>query len=340
MRQMARFCIVAAVLAFIVSCSSYESRGDSAYSRAQKLQGYQKSLQQKTAYVMYQKAVEARPDKIGARLRARFLDMSLVRVKMVLDEGNIQSDAIPLLMSDIERHITPATSPEFKNGYAKFLVQMADSLASKNRLEEALSSIDKAISYVTDPSPLMQRKKDLISGVVNENFDLAESEYANGKANKDNEALVRAEYYTHVTLLFDPTHAEALKLLSELRKENIGSYSGYLKVIETIPDTTIFRKVNKYDILLAIPVITRGASITMSVNIYNYSYDPLRLKTGNFFIVDSEGKRYQAKEGKLDPEILEQEHEAKFKLVFPKPSGEIVKLLYENGPHVTEKFFN
>jgi hypothetical protein len=72
----------------------------------------------------------------------------------------------------------------------------------------------------------------------------------------------------------------------------------------------------------------------------NYSYNPLRMKSENFFIVDDAGKRYKAFEKKLEPEILDQEREAPdLKLSFPKPAGKVVKLIYENGPHYTEKCF-
>jgi hypothetical protein len=101
----------------------------------------------------------------------------------------------------------------------------------------------------------------------------------------------------------------------------------------------VFRKVNKWDILLAIPTISKGGSWALTVNMYNYSFNPLRMKSENFFLVDKNGKRYQANNSKLDPEILDQEHEAKFNLTFPNPGGEVAKLVYENGPHLSEKCF-
>jgi hypothetical protein len=42
---------------------------------------------------------------------------------------------------------------------------------------------------------------------------------------------------------------------------------------------------------------------------------------------------------KIDPEILDTQHETKtIKLVFPGVAGAIKKLVYENGEHYTEKF--
>jgi hypothetical protein len=78
----------------------------------------------------------------------------------------------------------------------------------------------------------------------------------------------------------------------------------------------------------------------MVVSIYNYSYNPLRLKSEQFSILDENGKEYTARPSRIDPEILDQEHEAnKLKLSFPAPSGAISKLMYKNAEHYTEKCF-
>jgi hypothetical protein len=340
MRSIGRIIIGLSVLAFIASCgmASYEQRGDGAFRKAQKLEGNEKRLQQKMAYTMYQKAIEAHPNRINNRLRTRYLELSLARAKMVLDEGSANSDAIPLFQADIEKHLTADAPPNIRQEYALFLIQLADSFAIREQTEHALVTIDKALSFASDPSSLTQKKQDLLSKSAKENFDLAQVEFENGKQNKDIDALLRAEFFVQVAMLYEPNNKETTQLLSDIRKMNVATYSGYLRVIENIVDSTAFRKVNKFDILLAIQSVKKGGTVGMSINIYNYSYNPLRMKTENFFIADASGKRYQALPGKLaEPEILDQEHEAKYSLNFPKPAGEITKVIYENGPHYTEK---
>jgi hypothetical protein len=343
MLQAGRFILVTLIVALVASCglSSYEQRGDASYRRAQKLGGLQKRQEQKMAYTMYQRALTAHPDKISVRLRSRFLELSLARASMVLDEGSVSSDAIPLFRSDIEKYLeSKDVPPKIRQDYALFLVQMADSFAVKERYQESLRHIDMAISYASDPASLIAKKQSLVGKVSKENLDVAQAEYENGKQNKDDaEASIRAEYYTLVAILFDSTNSDAVKLLSVLRKDNAGTYSAYLKAIQNIPDSSIFRKVNKYDILLAIPTVTKGGNVGMEINMYNYSFNPLRMKAENFFLVDKAGKRYQAMPAKFTPEILDQEHEGKYKLSFPRPADEIAKLVYENGPHYTEKCF-
>jgi hypothetical protein len=342
MPSIVRLATALSVLVFIASCGlgTPEQRGDAAYRKAQKLEGNEKRLQQKMAYTMYQRAIESHPDKISNKIRGRFLELSLSRAKMVLDEGNAGSDAIPLFQNDIEKYLTADAPQNLRQEYALFLIQLADSFAVKERTDQALATIDKAIAFAADPTSLSEKKKTFVGRVAKENFELAQVEYENGKSNKDFDALVRAEYYVQAAMLLDPGFEGAAKLLSDIRRENVGTYSAFIRVIQNIPDSAIFRKVNKYDILLAIPVIGKGATVGLSVNIYNYSYNPLRMKSEHFFLVDKSGKKYQAKPAKLaDPEILDQEHEAKYKLSFPKPAGEIAKLVYENGEHYTEKCF-
>jgi hypothetical protein len=342
MRSIGRIIIGLTIASLIASCSigSYEQRGNTAYNKARSSSDYEKRMAQKTAYMWYQKAIQTHPDKISATLRSRYIEMSLVRAKMVLDEGNSQSDPIPLFINDIEKYMTPDAAPNLKQDYALFLVQLADSFSAKQNFQRALTTIDKAISFASDPSSLIQAKEKLMGNVAKENLDLATAEFENSKQNKDADARVRAEYYCNLSLYFDSTNKDALVLRSELHKANLATYSGYLRVIENIQDSALFRKINKFDILLAVSAVGgNGTNLTFSMR--NYSYNPLRLKSEHFFIVDENNKRYQAAAKKIEPEILDQEHEAPdIKLSFPNPAGKVVKLVYENGPHYTEKCFN
>jgi hypothetical protein len=339
MKQVVRGIIGLCVVSLIASCgmASDEQRGDAAYKRAQKLEGLKKRQDQKMAYTMYRRVIDAHPDKISQKLRIRFLELSLLRANMVLNEGSVSADAIPLFRNDIEKYLTADAPANLRQEYALFLVQMADSFAVKERFNQSLLYIDKAISYASDPSSLVKRKADLLGNVSKENLEIARAEFDYGSQNRDDaEVFVRAEYYALAALYFDSTNLEAAKLLSALRKTNLGSYSAYLRVIENIPDSEVFRKINKYDILLAVPAL-HGALLEISM--YNYSFNPLKLKSEHFFIADRAGKRYRANSAKIEPEMLDQEHEAKFKLTFPKPAGEIARLIYDNPPHYSEKCF-
>ncbi|HEX3019234.1 MAG TPA: hypothetical protein VHP36_02985 [Chitinispirillaceae bacterium] len=332
------------VLAMMISCSSkstFEKQGDAAYKAAKTLQGDQKRRQLKTAYIMYDKAIKTNPDKITPVLKNRYIEMTLVRAGMVINEGAAHMEAIPLLMDDIEKYLTsPDISADLKQQYALLLVQLADSSSASAKYDEAIETIDRAAKFASDPAPINAKKQDVRRKVAQENYEMADAEFSIAKGNKDAEAFVKAEFYALTALYFDSTHADAKKLLSTVRKENLGTYSAYLRVIDPIPDSAVFKKVNKYDILMAMPTMQkRGATIATIIDIYNYSYNPLRLKSSNFSLVDVNGKKYTAKAARLTPELLDQEHEAKLKLTFPAPNAEIAKLIYEEDKHLSEKFF-
>lgn len=340
MKALVRLIAGLSVLTLLFSCSSsIEQKANSAYSAAQKLQGDEKRLKQKTAYMLYDRAIKRNPNRASMKLRNRYIEMTLIRANMVLTEGAAKMDAIPLFMEDVDKYMTPEVSPELKQQYAMFLLQLADSSIAKEKFDEAIKNFDKAVSVASDPSAIQAKRQAFTQRIADENLKMAQSDYQIGKDTKDAEAYVRAEYYANFTLLFDSTNADAKKLLSALHKENLSTYSAYLKVIEYIPDSSLFRKVNKYDILLAVPTVSKKGGVSMVVNLYNYSYNPLRLKAEQFSIIDSKGNKLSARPARLDPEILDQEHEAKLKLSFPAPSGEIQKLIYENAEHYTEKSF-
>ncbi|HEX2955380.1 MAG TPA: hypothetical protein VHO70_01035 [Chitinispirillaceae bacterium] len=330
------------VLSLMMSCapkSANQKRGDAAYKLAQKLDGNNKRIQLKTAYMYYDKAIKENASNIPVVLRNRYVEVTLVRASMVLNEGAVHMDAIPLFLADIDKYNNQEVTPELKQQYSMLLLQMADSSAGKSRFDEALEIIDRAEQVASDPTTAKNKRKELRTKMAQENYDLAEMDYANGKANKDPEDFVKAEFWALTALYFDSTHADAKKMLATLRKENASTYSAYLKVIDPIPDSAVFKKINKYDILLAIPTMQkRGGAITVLLDMYNNSFNPLKLKADHFAFVDADGKRYVAKSARLDPEILDQEHEAKLKLIFPAVPGEIVKLEYKNGDHFTEKF--
>lgn len=328
------------VLALMMSCSTgFEGKGDDAYKIAQRLQGEQKRYQQKMAYMMYDKAVKAKKDNISPKLRNRYVEMILIRAGMVLNEGAAQSEAIPLFIEDLDKYLTPDVSPELKQQYALFLVQLADTNVSNEQYVKALSTFDKAMAVANDKSAIASKKSQITSKIAVDNYKMAEAEYKIAKEDKDEEGFIKAEYYTLVSMLYDSTNPDTKKLLSDIYKENKATYSAYVRVIEGYTDTTIFKSVNKWDILLAVPVLQqKGSSVTSIINIYNNSYNPLRMKASDFMLVNESGKEFPASQARIEPEMLDQQHETKCKLTFGGVSGKIVKVIYRNGEHYTEKY--
>jgi hypothetical protein len=323
------------LLASCSSLSSNEGKGDRAYSQAKKAEGFNKRLLQKRAYIFYQKVFQEQPDKnrLSLKFRQRFIEMSIVRANMVLLEGTYEKDALKLFIRDIDTLISKEISSDIRQQYADFIVIMADSSVSRNRLDDALDWLAKAESETDNPGPIEAKKKALITDFTKQFFDMASQAYAEGKDTKDPETLLKAEYYVQLALVYDSLYPGAKDLLSNVRKANVNVYSGYARVVEGKLDA----RVNKYDILLA--VVSGTTSMTLSM--FNNSYNPQRLKPENFFLVDVSGAKYVAlPSSKMDPEILDTQHETKkIHLVFPKPKGEIKKVVYQNGEHYTEKLF-
>jgi len=351
MKSFVQLLVGAGLLMMMVSCAGGdEAAGDKAYNMSKRATGDARRTQLKTAYMHYGKAIKSKPaEKVSAKLRDRFLEMAIVRVNMVLNEGNAQMGAIPLLMEEIEEQLTASlinsVSPELRNQYAAFVVQLGDSSAARERFIDALAYYDRAIEKAADPSPSKAKRAEVIKSVAQENLEIGQMEFEMAMKNKkdpDVEGLIKAEYYAHVALYFDSTFGGAKKLLSDVRRENISSYSAFPMVILDYTDTVMFRRINKFDILLAIPIIqTKGNVTTAEIHMHNNSYNPLRMNATHFAIVDASGKEFPAATAKMDPEFLDQEREGKFTLRFPFSGGRnsIQKIIYRNGPHFTEKNF-
>ena len=335
-------CIAIAMM--LMSCAtSYEAKGNKAYKASKKAVGDVQRKLRKEAYIFYQKAIKAHPDKINIKMRNQYVEMALLRADMILSEGSADMDAIPLIIEDLDNMINADVNEVNKENYAKFLSVLADSSFSKSKLYKGLNLLDKAMAVAVNKAPFEGKKKGILDNFAKENYDAAEIEMINGKTNEDAEGLVRAEFLAQVALLYDKDYKEAKELLSKLREENVGTYSAYEAVVLDKPDTNIFDQVNKYDILLAAPdVKVTGSSVLMAVEMYNYSCNPQRLRPRNFYIVDADGKEFKALEtSKIEREIVDQEHEVKMKLRFKKSRAKIKKLVYEsdNKEHYTEKYF-
>ena len=327
--------------ALLFSCTTgEEAAGDKAYDMAKKTTGDVRRTQLKTAYINYRKAVMADTNKVSTKLRNHFLEMCIVRANMVLNEGSANMDAIPLLMDDIERQLKSDADPALRQKYAEFLVQLGDSSKSKLRFIDALKYYDRAIEKAADATPFRNTRAGVIKGVVQENTAKGRGLYEEGIKDKETgeESLIQAEYYAKVALYFDSTDADAKKLLSDCYKANIHSLSAFLSVITQYDDTLMFRKINKYDILLSVTAIKGG---TVIFRMHNNSYNPLRMKSEHFSLIDKDGNKYQAAAGtKIEPELLDQERMIEEgRLNFPPPKAEVKKFVYENGPHYSEKNF-
>jgi hypothetical protein len=259
--------------------------------------------------------------------------MSLVRANMVLVEGTYDMDAIKLFIRDIDTLISKEVSPDIRQQYGDFIVIMADSSVARNRLDDAIIWLTKAEAIVDNPATIQAKKKSLVTDFTKQFYEMASQAYVEGKDAKDPEALVKAEYYVKLTMVYDAAYPGAAALLSNLYKANLNTVSGYAKVVEGKLDP----RVNRFDIYLA---VVSGTS-NMTVSMFNNSYNPQRLKPENFSLVDESGAQYVAQSSsRIDPEILDTQRETrKISLVFPKPRGAIKKLVYKNGDHYSEKVF-
>jgi hypothetical protein len=330
-----------AALLFATSCgvSTYERSGDGAYMRAQRLRGDEKEFAQKQAYQLYLLAIKYHPDNIGYRLRSRFVEMSIARARMILSTDGLFADALPFFIEDIDNYCTPAMPAYVKQGYALFLVQMADSFSMRDRYLESLRYLDKAITGATDRGAIGRHRDSTLAAAVKENFDRALREFTRGSAGGDGDALVRAEYYVRAALVFDSSFGAAKRLLSDCRKKTIGICCDYRRALDSLPDTLLFRRVEKNTLYLAVPSLKVNDVASLTVLVSNYSNGAIALKAGNFFLVNSSGTRYRAFEADSVIVYLDQYRKASFPLRFPRPTGAIARLVFENGTHSTEKDF-
>ena len=326
------------VFLLLASCSSLtsdEAKGNKAYNQAKHSQGINKRTLEKRAYIFYQKWFIAHPDKakLSQTFKQKFIEMTLLRANMVLSEGTYDMDPIKLFMKDIDTLLTKDISPDLRQQYANFILMMADSSISRNRLDDALDWITKASGIVDNPAPMEAKKKSIIADFTKQFYEMASQAYTEGKDSKDANALLKAEYYVQLVIVYDSLYPGAKDLLSNCRKANVNTYSGYAQVI----DGKLDPRVNRFDIYLA--VVSGTTSMTLSM--FNYSYNPQRLKPECFYLVDVNGEKYKAlPSSKIDPEILDTQHETKkLKLVFPKPRAALKKVVYENGEHYSEKMF-
>ena len=329
--------------ALCMSCgSSYESKGDSAYQKAKKMTGAEQRIMQKRAYINYRQAIttaKKNPAKISKRLRERYLETTISRANLVISEGTASMDALDLFMADIDSQMTPDVSPALKDSYANFILAAADSAIAGSRLDEALVLIEKSAGISSNPAVANAKKDGIISNFCKENFDQAKAaieEYDRNK--KENiESAIKAEYYALLVEAYKSDYPGAADVLTKARQANLGTYCAFKAVLDEKP----VKKADKFDILLAIPTVkANGGTTVLTVNMFNVSYNPQRLKAESFTLIDVNGNSVVATSAsKFAPEILDTEKEGKLTLVFSTPKGKIKKLLYRYNEHKTEKYF-
>ena len=336
--------LAGSALLLMISCQSGdESKGHSAYKAAQKQTGHLQKKSLKEAYIYYKKAVTENPTKITPLLKSRFIEMCLVRAEMMLFEGNAQMDGIPLFMADIDSSMTEETAPDLKNRYAAFLSCLADSSFNKGKLYRGLDILNKAITVAADKAPYEKIKQDKIGDFAKGNFESAEMAMLNAKANDNVEDYILAEFLVKVAMLQDPKYPGAQEMLSELYKKNRSTYSAYNAVVLDKPDTTVFKKVNNQDILLAVPTLSEsGKTASLSFTIYSNTWRALRFRPDNFMVEDVNGNVFKAlPSGKIEKDLLDQEMETKGKLSFKTNGAKLKKFIFETDDkkNRSEKFF-
>jgi hypothetical protein len=337
MKKYALLICTAVMCMFLFSCSgSYESQANDAYNQSKHAQGYDKKILEKRAYIFYQKAMkETSRRNLSLTFKQHFLEITLNRADMVLSAGAYDMDAIHLFMEDLDSTIDKETPNEIKVRYANFLSAMADSCLGRGLVNDAIKWLTKAGTVGDNPAPYETKKNQITADFSKQYMGMAEDAFNQSKADKNPELAIKAEYYVLLAMVFDPKVKGGEQLLSDVRKANINTYSGYAKVVEGKLD----KRVNKFDILLAVAKTKSGMTVCM----FNNSYNPQRLKSENFYLVDLKGQKYKAAaSSKIEPEILDTQHETKtIKLSFPgaPAPANVKKLVYENGEHYSEKLF-
>jgi hypothetical protein len=262
---------------------------------------------------------------------------------MVVREGTSEMDAIGFFMQDLDKMINADVDPKLKERYAAMVCALADSAFSKNKIYKGMTILDKAISIAVDKTSYQKKKDDLMTNFAKTNFEAAEVDFFNGKTNNDPEACIRAEFMVLVALEYNKNYPGADELLSDIRKQNKGTYSAYAAIIVDKPDTAVYHRVNKYNIILAVPKVAQsGGSASLTVHLFNYSCNPQRLRNSNFYVVDRNGDRFPALPGaKIDKEIVDQQIEAKCNLNFRTGGAPLKKVCFESDDKTeyTEKVF-
>jgi hypothetical protein len=140
MKKCALWISCAILCMFLISCSSYEGQANSAYNQSKNASGYDKKILEKRAYIFYQRALKENHNKrnINPTMMSHFLEITMNRLYMVLNEGSYDMDAIHLFMKDIDSNLTKDAPVNLRQRYTDFLTMMADSCLARSQVDESL----------------------------------------------------------------------------------------------------------------------------------------------------------------------------------------------------------
>ncbi len=337
----------AAALIVLTGCKSgIEKRADAAWQASLELADGPKLMKQKEAFVYYKQAMDKQKAKASAELKNKFTEAALARIEFIYEAKETgDAPAILLIREEIDKIIDEeSTTPESKDRYSAFIMKLANDAQASGQLSRCMSHLETAIRHAANPSAPQSMKEDITKEFTFDQLNYAKDLFAAAVKEKNDEDIIRAEYYAHVVLNYDSTNTEALELLSKTRKKLLSMYTAFPSVINDKPDTALYNRIDTTDILMAIPTVRKArSSVTMDVNLYNYSYNAIRLKQEYFYLIDSKGQKYKAKSIKSDKNLLDTEFETKVTLKFNRPAGNIKQLVYESKRddehHYAPKFF-
>jgi len=341
-----RYLIYLSAFFLIVACtSSYVNEANKAYKKAQtETDPGQKRLLKKRAYQMYYEAAKSKPDAVTGEVKDRYAEMILERLSLHLSEGSSNLAIIPALMADMDSLLASGgVEDQLAQQYAQFCIQMADSSYANDRLSEALEFMQQAASVAPNAIELNETQQDLINQAVSIALQRAQDLYEAGKAEKNEREVIRAEYYAIKAMMLDSSNDTVQQVLSDIRKYNRNVLSAFEAVFDPLPeDTAMFDKINDQRILIAVTdTRARGNSYQVKAQLYNNSYNPVRLKPEYFYLVDENGEKYMALSSgaSFSKDLLAQKHQAEVTVSFPRPSAKVKMFGYLYEDHNGEKYF-
>jgi hypothetical protein len=334
----------ALLLLSLTACkSAEESKGDKAWKAAQGIENYAKKvLELKKAYTWYRQAVKKAGPTATGELKNKYLDATMTRIEIITENGGVNVDVISYLREDMESYIKDSTaSSDIRDRYSKFLMDVADDYKEKGQLSLCMTNLSQAYEIADKNKAAVQQKQEEISiEYATTQVDIAKDYLASAKKEKDIPDYIRADYFANAALYYDSTNSAAKAILKKTTKELISSYTAYVSVITEKPDTSLFKAINKNDILISAPTIsTKGKTVSTKLVMFNDSYNAVRIKKENFFIEYENGKIVGATKFKSEKRLIDQEHEETMYVSFPKKSGKIKKIIFEtrNKEHRSEK---
>ncbi len=339
---MKRLVVISAMAAFLVftGCkSSSEKMGDQSWASAQISTGGEKIMAEKRAYIFYKEAMDAEGSEATVELQNNFLASALARIDFRFQTEGSTAQTITFIRREIDRLMEGETvTPELRDQYSTFIMKLAEESRNSGDLSLCMVHLEQAIRFAADKTAPQTMKNDIVTEFVADQISYAKELYEAGKNNPED--MIRAEYYTHVALNYDSTNVEALELLSDARKKLLNVYTFFPRVILDKPDTALYRRIDTTDILIAVASNRSSRSeVTLKIKISNDSYNAIRLKKDNFYIINENGDKYNATSITVEQEMLNQGDNRDVTLKFRKPNTPVKALIFESNPRENEHHF-